>query len=347
LKEARALAPISELTPRLLAFSRASYGPAADVANVRSLGGHSGVTVGFDVIVADQLADELVLKIPPAGVNIKNNFDVLRQVPLLRTLTAQGIPAPQARWWSDDTSIFGVPYLVMSRLKGSPLPDVFGADAGRGVVDAGQQFAEAVAVLAALHAIDAMAELSDWNAVRMMPDEIDHWVQVLNKSRNPAWREQGLAVRELLHRLAPRHSAVGIVHGDFYSNNWIYDRGHLTGVVDWEGASQGPVLLDLGWLCTMYDPESWGPTRRARMGWHPEPDSFIESYAKLSPIDLTDIAWYRALAAYRLACITAYYFEQHRSGRRPNPAWEVLGEAFPFMLDKAARLLNARAAATC
>ena len=286
-----------------------------------------------------------MLKIPPTGVNRKNNFDVLRQVPLLRVLNARGVPAPQVRWWSDDEGAFGAPYLVMSRLKGGPIPDLFGPDAGRGVVAAEKQFRDAVNGLVKLHSIDAMHELADWNAVRLLPDEIDHWVEVLHKSRDPEWIRQGMAVRELLHRFSPRHCAVGIVHGDFYSNNWIYDDGEFTGIVDWEGASIGPVLLDVGWLCTMYDKASWGPMRRSSMDWHPGPDALLEAYAGRSTIDLTDIGYYRALAGYRLACITAYYFERHRSGKRPNPAWEVLGDGFPFMLERASTLLEERAGA--
>lgn len=333
-----------ELTPLLEDWSRIVFGTGARVDNVRSLGGHSGVTIGFDVLVSGRVVEELVLKIPPAGVKRQNNFDVLRQVPLLRVLEARGIPAPRVRWWSDDESAFGAPYLVMSRLKGAPLPDVFGPDAGRGVVDAERQFGEAIQALVKIHSIDAATDLAHWNVVRLLPDEIEHWVKVLHKSTNPDWIKQGMAVRDLLHRTSPRESHVGLVHGDFYSNNWIFDNGHLTGIVDWEGSSLGPSLLDLGWVCMMYDTASWGPIRRARMGWHPAPDSFINLYASLSSLDLSDIAWYRALAGYRLACITVYYFERHRSGKqRPNPAWDVMGESVPFMFERASTLLKERA----
>jgi aminoglycoside phosphotransferase (APT) family kinase protein len=81
------------------------------------------------------------------------------------------------------------------------------------------------------------------------------------------------------------------------------------------------------------------------MGWHPGPDAFIAQYAKKTGTDLTDIGWYRALAGYRLACITAYYLERHRSGKRHNPIWEVFGESFPWLLDRAAALLDERATA--
>ena len=58
-------------------------------------------------------------------------------------------------------------------------------------------------------------------------------------------------------------------------------------------------------------------------------------------LDLSALDWYRALAAYRLACITAYYFERHRTGKRRNPAWEVLGDAYPHLMGGALRRLTA------
>jgi hypothetical protein len=100
--------------------------------------------------------------------------------------------------------------------------------------------------------------------------------------------------------------------------------------------------LDLGWVSMMYDVESWGPMRRRTMDWHPGPDFFIERYGSQSPLDLADVGWYRALAGYRLACITAYYFERHRSGKIDNPAWEVLGESVPFMFNRACALLRGK-----
>lgn len=329
---------------RLEAWSRTVHGDAARVRDARSLGGHSGVTIGFDVVVAGEPIERLVLKIPPAGVSRQNNFDVLRQVPVLRVLAKHNILAPKACYWSEDESLFGAPYLMMSRLRGAAMPDLFGADAGSGVVDAERQFNEAIETLAQIHAIDPK-ELADWNVQRLAPAEIDHWVKVLNKSDDPEWIRKGMAVREQLKRTMPREIPFGIVHGDFYSNNWIYEGGTFTGVVDWEGASLGPKLIDLGWVCMMYDAAGWGPTRRCTMGWHPGPDAFIAHYARCTGAEPSDLSWYRALAAYRLACITAYYLERHRSGKRHNPIWEVFGESFPYLLDRAAALLNERAAA--
>ncbi|TXL77210.1 phosphotransferase family protein [Vineibacter terrae] len=332
-------AAVSGMLPRLGAWSRQTYGAGAVVESVRSLGGHSAVTIGFDVRVEGRIVQRLVLKAPPVGVNRKNNFDVLRQVPILRLLQQQGIPAPRAVHWSEDERHFGSPYLMMSRLEGASLPDLFGPQSGLGVADAAGLFAEPVRALARLHAIDARSGLAGWNAVRLPPAEIDHWVQVLRKSSNADWIALGLDVRDRLHRTTPDDVPIGIVHGDFYSNNWVFDGRRLSGIVDWEGASIGPSLLDLGWVAMMYDKASWGPIRRRTMDWHPGPDFFVSLYRSLSPLDLSRIGWYRALAGYRLACITTYYYERHRTGKVDNPAWEVLGESVPFMLHRAMDLL--------
>ncbi len=331
---------VTDLAVKLGDWSRATHGPDTTVANVRSLGGHSAVTIGFDVRRAGRTMERLVLKVPPPGVNRQNNFDVLRQVPILRLLEANSIPAPRAVHCSEDESHFGSPYLMMTLLDGASLPDLFGSTAGQGVQDAAALFAQPVRALARLHQIDVRAGVTGWNAARPPAAEIDHWVQVVQKSTVPGWIDLALEVRALLHRTLPADPPIGIVHGDFYSNNWVFDGPRFTGIVDWEGASIGPSLLDLGWVAMMYDRESWGPVRRRTMDWHPGPDFFIDLYRSLSPLDLRAIDWYRALAGYRLACITAYYFERHRTGKVNNPAWDVLGESAPYMWRRAAALLE-------
>lgn len=332
---------VTALAERLTSWSRATYGAAATLHDVRPLGGHSAVTVGFEVHRPGAPAERLVLKAPPPGVSRKNNFDVLRQVPVLQLLAAEGIPAPRAVHWSDDEAAFGSPYLMMSRLPGAAPPDLFGPAAGQGVSGVEALFEQPMRALARLHAIPARDGLPGWRTVRGPAAEIEHWVQVVAKSSDTGWIALAERVRGLLHATMPDEPPIGIVHGDFYSNNWVFDGPVLSGIVDWEGASIGPSLLDLGWVAMMYDRESWGPLRRRSMDWHPGPDFFIEAYRRLSPLDLGAIDWYRALAGYRLSCITAYYFERHRTGKVHNPAWDVLGESGPFMLRRATELLEA------
>lgn len=337
------LSRVGSLEAQIRAWCEDTYGQHVQAENIRSLGGHSGVTVGFDVVQTNEPPVRLVLKMPPPGVSRKSNFDVLRQVPLLKVLGEHGVTVPAVLWHSDDETTFGGPYLIMTRLPGASLPDLFTPHSGEGVADAAQMFDEAVTALARIHEIDAEYKLAGWSAPRPVPDEIEHWVGVLHKTSNPDWIARGMALHGRLAETAPTRSAIGLVHGDYYSNNWLFEHGHLTGIVDWEGTSIGPKLLDLGWLCMIYDRAGWGPVRRATMDWHPGPDDFIASYARRSSLDLSDLPFYRALAAYRLASLTAYYYELHRTGKRPNPAWDVFADSFVPMIDRATELLDGRA----
>lgn len=323
-------------------WARAKVGAAALIGNVHRLPGHSGLLYGFDLLAGDGAVERLVIRVPPPGVRQENNQDVLRQVPVLRLLGRHGIAAPRARFWGREGDWFGVPYLVMTRLPGRAPGDVF--DPGNGTLPSRQEasalFAEAVRVLVDMHRIDAVTVLADWETPRLLHAEVDHWVPVLRKTSDTHWIDIGLRARDALHAAAPADPVPGLLHGDFYSNNWLFEDGHLTGIVDWESVSLGPRLLDLGWLCMMYDPECWGPRRRALMHWCPLPEFFLETYTTAAGGPPADIDWYRAQAGYRLACLTAYYYELHRKGRRHDPAWEVLAEAFPHLMHRALRLLD-------
>ncbi len=331
---------------RLNTWASETFGANSRVADVGSLGGHSGITIGFDVLDGTKVHQRLVLKMPPPGVARRNNFDVLRQVPLLQALEANNIPAPRACYWSDDESIFEAPYLMMSRLAGGSPPDLFRDDAKRGLPNATGMFSQAVDVLGRMHAIDVSKAFDGWDGHRHVDDEIEHWAKIFHKAQNPDWVRQGHALRDLLIETQPAHIPHGLTHGDYYSNNWVFDGERLSGVVDWEGATIGPSLLDVGWLYMIYDRDSWGPSRHRHMGWQPRPETlvarYIETVPRLAHGSLEDLGWYRALATYRIASITAYYFEEHRSGRRPNEAWEMFGEAFPHMIGNARRLLLLR-----
>jgi hypothetical protein len=50
------------------------------------------------------------------------------------------------------------------------------------------------------------------------------------------------------------------------------------------------------------------------------------------------VCWYRALAGYRMASLTAHYLRLHRSGRRPDDVWESIAESVPMMLRRAREL---------
>jgi aminoglycoside phosphotransferase (APT) family kinase protein len=119
----------------------------------------------------------------------------------------------------------------------------------------------------------------------------------------------------------------------------VSDTGRLVGVVDWELAGVGPAMLDVGWLMMMYDPESWAAPRRTWMDWSPTPPDIAEIYRAAGGRPLVDLGWYRVLAAWRMAAITAFKVRLHRCGRRNDPLWEPFAASFDVLVRRGCELV--------
>jgi aminoglycoside phosphotransferase (APT) family kinase protein len=313
-------------------------GPAASVVAVERMPGHSSITVAFDVAAGARL-ERLVMRTVPPGVPRRGSTDVLRQVPLLEAMAARGVPVPALRWWGDDPRWFGTDYLIVDRVAGATLGDVFSVDgAPPPGADPHALFGQAIDALTAIHATDWRQALHGWDEPLTLAEEVDRWEVLLRRADDPGWVRDGLRVRDLLRASAPHEPRPGVVHGDFYSNNWMFDGARLSAVLDWESAFLGPQLLDLGWTCMMVDPPSWAAARRPDLRWTPPVDALVERYGARGG----EIRWYRALAGYRMAALSAHYLRLHRSGRRPDAVWELIAESVPPMLDRAAELAAAR-----
>ena len=134
----------------------------------------------------------------------------------------------------------------------------------------------------------------------------------------------------------PEVGPAGLVHADYYANNWMIADGALVAVLDWEGAHRGDARVDIGWIAMMYDRASWHPDQRPDIAAAPEPEELVAAYGTPQ----ADVAWFRALAAMRLAALTAHYLRMHRSGQRHDATWESFGVSVPYMLDRAVALLG-------
>ncbi|WP_214105649.1 phosphotransferase family protein [Acrocarpospora catenulata] len=332
---------VSAVAERLAAWARAFVHRDAVVDDVRPLPGHSGHSYAFQVS-SGRAPERLVLRVSAPGARSGSHADATRVVPRLTSMAACGVPVPGVRWWSGAPDWFGGSATVVEFVAGFTLPDIFdlAATAPDHDVDVAAVFRSAVGALVRMHAIDAGPRLSGWGRAKSLADVVDASTRPLQTAPDRAWIDHGLRVRDALLREMPPERAPGVVHNDFYSNNWIVGPSELHGVLDWESSFLGQRTMDVGWLCMIYDPASWSPIRRPAMGWHPTPAELVGWYEELSGGPVPDLTWFRALAGYRLACGTAYYLDLHRRGRRHDPMWEDAGQSFPHLLDRALELLS-------
>ena len=283
-------------------------GAAGPVRVEKLSGGSSNLTFR----VRDD-ANDWVLRRPPVGNVLPTAHDVGREFRVQRALGDTDVPVPRMVAACDDPSVIGGPFYLMGMLDGVVYSDATRV-AHLSDADAARASDDLVDVLARLHAVDpAAVGLGDLGRPDgFLERQVRRWCTQWEKSK----QRDVAAIDEVAARLQaalPAASASGIVHGDYSFNNTMYERdrpGHMLAVLDWEMATLGDPLTDLGMLVTY-----WGPVgellwqnrepqaHRANNGF-PSADALVERYAKASGRSLDDIDFYRVLATFKLAVIS-------------------------------------------
>jgi aminoglycoside phosphotransferase (APT) family kinase protein len=325
----------------LQAYIAARFGAGAAVRDLAVMEeGHAGLTFGFRVAGGDgrRLAD-LVLKLAPPGVRRHGNTDVYRQAPLLHALHAAHLPVPDVPFASAGEAELGTPFIMMERLPGRPFL-IWDPDPAfdRSPAAVALVWRQAARTLAQLHRFDWRRLLPDWEMPRPLTEEVARWDAILAKAQEPAWIAAGQRVRERLLARLPNGQPVGLVHGDYQPGNALFEAGRLVGIIDWELASIGSQLLDLGWLMMMADPASWHASWRAVSA--PTPEALCAVYEEAIGRRFARVAWYQALAGYRFGAICCLNVRLHRTGRRPDPIWEKFALGIPYLFARADELLR-------
>jgi aminoglycoside phosphotransferase (APT) family kinase protein len=193
---------------------------------------------------------------------------------------------------------------------------------------------QCIDALVQLHRFDWQRHLPDWERPTPLRDEITRWDGILAKAPDASWASAGQRVRERLLQSMPPSPPPTLVHGDYQPGNLLYEAGRMTGIIDWELASIGSPLLDVGWLMMLADRQSWQPD------WTPVCPLTPQAIATRYGADPAAMAWWQALAGYRLGAIACLNVYLHRSGRRPDAVWERFALAIPTMFGRAAALLR-------
>jgi aminoglycoside phosphotransferase (APT) family kinase protein len=125
-----------------------------------------------------------------------------------------------------------------------------------------------------------------------------------------------------LHAHLPSESATAIVHNDFRIGNMIVDieAGCVAAVLDWELATIGDPLADLGYLLASWPMQGEPVVPTAAMGTavleagYPSRAALLARYADRTGADLSGLNWYAALAMYKLAALYEYSRRRFEDG---------------------------------
>ena len=296
--------------------------------------GHSNVTY-----LIERADAEVVLRRPPRGPLPPSAHDVLREARLLAALAPTAARVPDVLAVCDDETVIGCPFYVMERVAGevivTSVPDALDSPAQR------RQIAEQL--------IDALVEIHavDWRGAGLegfgkrtgyLERQLRRFggLWEINKTREiPAVERVGTWLAEHLPNPDPPTQAT-IVHGDYRLGNTIFAAdapARLQSVLDWEMATIGDPLADLGYLCMMWaeatDPEeglrsALGNVTRAE--GFPTRAELIDRYEQRSGRAMGDIRWYTVLALWKSVVFMEGNYKRALAGATDDPYLKQFGD---------------------
>ena len=150
---------------------------------------------------------------------------------------------------------------------------------------------------------------------------------------------------ETLGNALPEQSAPGIVHGDYRLTNVMYrrDLSGIAAVVDWEMATLGDPLTDVGLLVVYQTLSAQGDFVMPHMSpddGFPSPAELVQRYGAASGRDLSQLAWYVAFGYFKLAVIAEGIHNRYLQGKTVGEGFAHFGPAVPRLLATALRTVN-------
>ncbi|GLZ47042.1 acyl-CoA dehydrogenase [Actinomycetospora sp. NBRC 106375] len=285
-----------------------------DLTFTRIAGGRSNLTFR----VTDDAGHAWALRRPPLGGVLETAHDMGREWRFLAALNPTDVPVPTPRAFCDDYDVWGADLYVMDFAAGKVLNDT---ESGAAVPEKARTNVgtSTVDVLAALHAVEPAAVGLDDLARpgNFVERQLKRWHRQAHSSAM-----EDLSALDATHdALAARvpEGEVGIVHGDFRPGNIAYDPdGHAVAVFDWELATIGDPLCDLGHLLVSWsepgDTVAEALSSPTPAGGYPTRGELIERYTAARGLGDVDIAYYLAFARWRAACIHAGVWTRYRAG---------------------------------
>ncbi len=308
--------------------------------------GHSNITY-----LVRRGEERFVLRRPPRPPLPPSAHDVLREERLLAALAGTEARVPRVLAACADESVLGVPFYVMEEIAGTVITDSIPplldtAEEREGI---GRELIDA---LVEIHAVDwRAAGLEGFGKptgylerqLRRFGGLWEH-----NKTRElPVVAEVG----EWLAANMPESPQATIVHGDYRLGNAMLGNeppAHLVAVFDWELATIGDPLADLGYLTVTWvareDPDDTmfsalsSVTRREGF---PSREEIVSRYEERSGRSVGALHWYQALALWKAAVFMEGNYKRFLAGASDDSFLAVFDEGVPALAEKALEIARA------
>ncbi|MFM8235031.1 MAG: phosphotransferase family protein [Actinomycetota bacterium] len=288
---------------------------------------------------------ELVLRRPPVGKKAVSAHDMKREFLIQSRLKPVYALVPKVIALCEDHSVLGSDFYVMERIQG----EIFRRDVPATLTkeDISIMATSLVSGLAQLHSVDATV-LSELNkGAGYVGRQVAGW----SKRYRDALTDDvpdGELVMNWLTKEQPEDVDSCIIHGDWRIDNLVFDLAEkkLVGVLDWELATVGDPLMDLGsalayWVDSDDEPNFASLRRQpSQLPGMPTRNEFIAKYLELSGRKCDDFTFYEVFGLFRLSVIIQQIWARYRAGQTSNPAFKGFGVGVNILINRAQGLIS-------
>ncbi|MBX3480834.1 MAG: phosphotransferase family protein [Caulobacter sp.] len=286
-----------------------------------------------------------VLRRPPPKLRANSNETMRREARVLAALAGSDVPHPGLIAACPEETMDGAAFYLMEPIDG------FNPTVGLPALHAGDPAVRHRMGLALVDGIVALSRI-DIAAVGLqslgksegwLERQAPRWkAQFDSYAAFPDWCNEIPGVDEVgawLEAHRPARFRPGLIHGDYHLANVMYrhDSGELAAIVDWELASVGDPLLDLGWLMAMWPEPGAAAAPVTPWDGFPTIEEVIARYGEGSGRDLTDLAWYGVLACYKLGIILEGSHARASAGQAPKAIGDRLHASTLNLFQRALR----------
>jgi aminoglycoside phosphotransferase (APT) family kinase protein len=291
-------------------------------------------------------ATRVVLRRPPPPPLPPSAHDVVREARIQLALAPLGVRVPKVLAVCEDESILGVPFYLMEELHGTVITDQLPAEIDT-PVERRNLGHELVDGLVTLHAVD-------WEAAGITIGKPTGYLERQLRRWSGLWEVN--ATREIqacvelgrrLQATMPESPPSTVVHGDYRLGNVMvsdHAPARLIAILDWEMATIGDPLADLGYLTATWceaasEDHPLLLTKVTQEPGFPSCAELIVRYAEKTGRDTSNLDWYQAFALWKAAVFCEAIYKRFLRGERSDDWSASLCDGVPRLLEVAAGYL--------
>jgi aminoglycoside phosphotransferase (APT) family kinase protein len=308
--------------------------------------GYSNLT--YLIQVGDR---ELVLRRPPFGRKAKTAHDMGREYRILKALNPVFPYCPKPLVYTEDASIMSCPFYVMERIRGI----ILRKSLPKGLELTPDQMRSLCESLLDVH---YQLHSVDYKAIGLegfgkpegyVKRQVEGWSERYKAARTPDAPTFEKVMQWLHDKMPPDFPKPAIIHNDFKFDNVVLDPDHplkIVGVLDWEMATLGDPLMDLG-SSLGYWVQSDDPPNFQAIGMQPTnlPGAFtrnelVKRYAEKAGIHIDRFEFYLCFGLFRLAVIVQQIYYRFYHGQTKDERFKALIVVAHILEEQAMRTIE-------